>query len=51
MCIRDSSKPRDKYNYLMSNKNEIDQILSEGSKKASKTANQVMDRVRKKLGY
>ena len=51
LILNKFSKPRDKYNYLMSNKNEIDQILSEGSKKASKTANQVMDRVRKKLGY
>ena len=51
LILNKFSKPRDKYNYLMSNKNEIDQILNEGSKKASKTANQVMDRVRKKLGY
>ena len=51
LILNKFSKPREKYNYLMSNKNEIDQILNEGSKKASKTANQVMDRVRKKLGY
>ncbi len=51
LILNKFSKPREKYNYLMSNKNEIDQILSEGSKKAFKTANQVMDRVRKKLGY
>ena len=51
LILNKFSKPRQKYNYLMSNKNEIDKILSEGSKKASKTANQVMDRVRKKLGY
>jgi hypothetical protein len=35
----------------MSNKNEIDLILDAGSKKAMITANQVMARVRKKLGY
>ena len=51
LILNKFSKPREKYNYLMSNKNEIDQILSGGSKKASITANQVMDRVRKKLGY
>ena len=51
LILNKFSKPREKYNYLMSNKNEIDQVLSEGSKIASKTANQVMDRVRKKLGY
>tara|TARA_Y100001970_G_scaffold73269_1_gene92958 strand:+ start:15 stop:599 length:585 start_codon:yes stop_codon:yes gene_type:complete len=42
---------RKKYNYLMSNKKEIDSILTEGAKKASITANKVMNRVRKKLGY
>ena len=42
---------RKKYNYLMSNKKEIDSILNEGAKKASITANKVMNRVRKKLGY
>ena len=31
--------------------NEIDIILNEGAKKARKTANEVMKRVRKKLGY
>ncbi len=42
---------REKYNYLMSNKKEIDLILNEGANKASKTAKEVMNRVRKKLGY
>ena len=51
LILNKFSKPREKYDYLISNKKEIDQILSEGSKIASKTANQVMDRVRKKLGY
>ena len=35
----------------MSNKKEIDLILSEGAEKANKTANEVINRVRKKLGY
>ena len=43
--------PRKKYNYLMSNKSEIDKILKQGAEKATKTANEVMSRVRSKLGY
>ena len=35
----------------ISSKKEIDLILSEGAEKAMKTANEVMNRVRKKLGY
>ena len=42
---------REKYNHLMSNKKEIDLILSEGAEKANKTAKEVINRVRKKLGY
>ena len=42
---------RERYNHLMSSKKEIDLILSEGAEKAMKTANEVMNRVRKKLGY
>ena len=42
---------RKKYNHLMSNKSEIDKILKQGAEKATKTANEVMSRVRSKLGY
>jgi len=42
---------RAKYFSLMENKSEIDQILSEGSLKARKTASNVLKRVRSKLGY
>ena len=42
---------RKKYNHLMSNKIEIDKILKQGAEKATKTANEVMSRVRSKLGY
>ena len=42
---------RKKYNYLMSNKSEIDKILKVGAEKAAKTADQVISRVRAKLGY
>ena len=42
---------REKYNQLMTSKKEIDIILNEGAKRAAVTAHQVMNRVRKKLGY
>jgi tryptophanyl-tRNA synthetase len=42
---------RKKYNYLMSNKSEIDKILKQGAEKAAKTADLVISRVRAKLGY
>ena len=42
---------RERYDHLMSSKKEIDLILSEGAEKAMKTANEVINRVRKKLGY
>ena len=45
------SDQREKFNYFMSNKNELDSILSSGAKKAKIVANEVLDRVRKKLGY
>ena len=42
---------RSKFDYLMSNKKEIDLILSEGSKKAEITAKKVLKRVKTKLGF
>ena len=42
---------RSKFDYLMSNKKEIDLILSEGSKKADITAKKVIKRVKTKLGF
>ena len=42
---------RSKFDYLMSNKKEIDFILGEGSKKAEITAKQVIKRVKTKLGF
>jgi tryptophanyl-tRNA synthetase len=35
----------------MSNKNELDSVLSSGAKKAKIVANEVLGRVRQKLGY
>ena len=50
LIIQTYSEQREKYNYLMDNKNEMDQILREGSKKAKKVADQVIKRVKSKLG-
>ena len=50
LIIQTYSKQREKYNYLMDNKNEMDQILKEGSKKAKKVADRVIKRVKSKLG-
>ena len=42
---------RNRYSYLMSNKNEIDNVLSKGASKALDTASSVLKRVKTKLGY
>lgn len=42
---------REKYNYFMNNLEELDRLLQEGASKASKIANEVLERVRVKLGY
>ena len=44
------SKQRSSYSYLMDNRSEIDQILKEGSLRAKKIADQVIKRVKSKLG-
>ena len=42
---------REKYNYYMQNLTEVDLALAEGAAKASKTATEVLQRVREKLGF
>ena len=42
---------REKYNYYMSNKEEVDALLKKGASKASIVADEVLNRVRKKLGF
>ena len=42
---------RERYNYFMDNLDEIDKALAVGAEKASKVANEVLKRVRKKTGY
>jgi tryptophanyl-tRNA synthetase len=45
------SVEREKFNYYMDNFDKIDEILGLGSKKASKIADSVLNRVREKLGF
>ena len=42
---------RERFNHYMENKNEIDEALAIGAKKAHAIANEVLARVRKKVGY
>ena len=51
-CIITNYGPvRERYFYFMENKNEIDQALEIGAKKARKIASEVLNRVRQKLGF
>ncbi|MDR6299717.1 tryptophan--tRNA ligase [Mesonia maritima] len=51
LIVEKYSEQREKYNYYMNNLNEIDAALEKGAEKAKETANDVLERVRKKLGY
>jgi tryptophanyl-tRNA synthetase len=42
---------RERFNYLMNNRNELNEILKDGASKAEKVASEVLKRVRKKLGF
>ena len=42
---------REKYNHYMSHREELDKALALGAEKAQKVANNVLKRVREKLGY
>ncbi len=50
LILETYTKQRESYKYLMQNKNEIDEILKEGSIKAKKVADEVIKRVKSKLG-
>ena len=51
LIIEKFAEPRRLFNHYMQNTNEVEQILQEGAKKASKIANQVLKKVRTKIGY
>ena len=44
-------RPREKFEYYMNHLNEVDEALALGAEKAGKVADDVLERVRKKLGY
>ena len=51
LIIEKYSEERKKFNHYISNPNEVEEILVKGAEKASITADKVLSRVRKKLGY
>jgi len=51
LLITKYAKERELYNHYMSNLNEIDEALAIGARKAKTVAQEVLGRVREKLGY
>ena len=51
LIIEKYSEERKKFNHYVSKPNEVEEILIQGAYKASITADKVLSRVRKKLGY
>ncbi|MXV37990.1 tryptophan--tRNA ligase [Flavobacteriaceae bacterium Ap0902] len=51
LIMENFGEAREKFNYLIENKEEIDQALSIGADKARVIANDTLKRVREKLGY
>ncbi len=51
LIIQKFSEERTRYEYFMENISEVDSALMAGAEKAKQTANEVLKRVRKKLGY
>ena len=51
LIVEKYATQREKYNYYMQNLNEIDEALAVGAEKAAKIANEVLVRVREKMGY
>ena len=51
LILNKYSEERHKYKHYISNPNEVDEILIHGASKAKLTADEVLIRVRKKLGY
>ena len=51
LILNNYSEERQKYNHYISNPSEVNEILIHGATKAKLTADEVLTRVRKKLGY
>lgn len=51
LIVEKFAKERERYTYYMSHLDEVDALLKKGSEKAAVVANDVLKRVREKLGY
>ncbi|APY11051.1 MULTISPECIES: tryptophan--tRNA ligase [unclassified Seonamhaeicola] len=51
LIVEKFAKQRETYHYYMNNLNELDKVLSVGAEKAKIVANEVLNRVRTKIGY
>jgi tryptophanyl-tRNA synthetase len=51
VLLEQFEKPRKKYDYYMNNLEELDKALEVGAEKARNVANEVIKRVRTKVGY
>jgi len=51
LILEKYTEPREKFDYFMNNKQELDVILKEGSDKARKVSSVVLAKVREKLGF
>ena len=51
LIVETFATPRERYNYYMTNLNEIDKALALGAEKAKLVADDVLKRVREKVGY
>lgn len=51
LIMKKYSVQRKRFNHYISNPNEVEEVLAKGSSRAKSTADKVLDRVRKKLGY
>ncbi|MFI1744800.1 tryptophan--tRNA ligase [Thalassobellus sediminis] len=51
LIVEKFATQRERYNYYMNNLNEIDKALTLGAEKAALVANDVLGRVREKVGY
>jgi tryptophanyl-tRNA synthetase len=51
LIIQKFEQPREKFDYYMNHLDEVDKALALGAKKAKKVADEVLARVREKVGY
>lgn len=51
VIVQKFEEPREKFDYYMNNLKEVDEALAIGAEKAKKVANEVLERVREKIGY